>query len=118
MVPADELLDRPCKCSIDPALDLLLARSVRLCSPEVEYQEQGLPPELEMLLNHWLAADVVSADPHAAEVAAGSVRLSCSLPNLAMTRIAAGLKASLTAMEAAVAVVAAAAAAAAAGVKI
>ena len=117
MVPAGELLGRPCKCSIDPALDLLLARGVRLCSPEVAYQEQGLPPELEMLLTHWLAADVVIADPHAAEVAAGSLSLSCSFPNLSMTRIAAGLKASSTAQEASVAVVAAAAAEAAAGVK-
>ena len=79
MVPADGLLDRPCKCSIDPAFDLLLVRSVRLCSPEVEYQEQGLPPELEMLLNRWPVADVVPADPHAAEVQLGqSIYPACS----------------------------------------
>ena len=118
MIPADGLLDRPCKCSIDPAFDLLLVRSVRLCSPEVEYQEPGLPPESEMLVNYWPVADVVPVDPHAAEAAAGSKHLSCLLLNLILTLIAAGLKASPTAKETSAAVVAAAAAAAAAGVKI
>ena len=75
MVPADELLDRPCIWSKTLLLDLLLVRSVRLRHPEVEYQEQGLPPLLETLLDHWLAAGVVIADPHAAEVAAGSLSL-------------------------------------------
>ena len=89
MVPADELLGRPCKRSIDPALDLLLVRGVRLWSPEVEYQEQVLPPELEMLLNHWLAADVMIASLHVAATATGSLSLSCSSLNLSVTLIAA-----------------------------
>ena len=55
MVPADELLDRPCKCSITQALDLLPEQSVRLCSPEVEYQAPGLSQEIEILLIHCLS---------------------------------------------------------------
>ena len=71
---------------------------------------------MELLLVHCLSAVVAIASHHVAEVAAGSLNLSCPAQNLSMTRIATELKATLTKKETSAAVVAAAAAAAAAGV--
>ena len=80
MVPADELLDLPCKCSRAQVEDLSLVKNVLQSSPEGECQALELPQELKLLLCQWTVGALVVAVAIAAHsvVAAAPAQLNRS----------------------------------------